>query len=85
LAAYQLFSQHGVLSHVLVAFVHLQMKCAMCRALDARLRCLLAAGRHVLLVGDLNCLAWPQDCAAFAVAPHDKQVWCVRHFAAVVM
>jgi hypothetical protein len=46
----------------------------MCRALDARLRCLLAAGRHVLLAGDLNCLAWPQDCAAFAVAPHAKQV-----------
>jgi exonuclease III len=37
----------------------LQMKCTMCKALDARIRCLLAAGRHVLLAGDLNCLAWP--------------------------
>jgi hypothetical protein len=27
-----------------------------------------------LFAGDLNCLAWPQDCAAFAVAPHAKQV-----------
>ncbi|KAF6266289.1 Endonuclease/exonuclease/phosphatase [Scenedesmus sp. NREL 46B-D3] len=51
-----------------------KMKCAMCRALAARLRCLLAAGRHVLLAGDLNCLAWPQDCAAFAAAPHAQQV-----------
>ncbi|WIA15682.1 hypothetical protein OEZ85_002308 [Tetradesmus obliquus] len=51
-----------------------KMKCAMCKVLEARLRCLLAAGRHVLLAGDLNCLAWPQDCAAFAVAPHAQQV-----------
>jgi hypothetical protein len=28
----------------------------------------------LLLAGDLNCLAWPQDCTAFAVAPHAKQV-----------
>jgi hypothetical protein len=27
----------------------------------------------LLLAGDLNCLAWPQDCAAFAVAPYAKQ------------
>jgi hypothetical protein len=36
----------------------------MCKVLDARIRCLLAAGRHVLLAGTLRCcLVSSRQCA----------------------